>query len=193
MIHDKKRSIGSAQVLDWAKEIVAGMQYLHKKQIIHRDLKSPNVLLGFDNRLKISDLDSHTWSKEVDTTISFRGTPHWMAPELIRAEKCSSKVDVWSFGVVIWELMTRQEPYKNLNSNQVIFGVGGGRLKLPIPSSCPSQIGGLLEMCWNSEPHRRPAFFQIKNVIMVRKSEFENLSKFHRFSLEQKWSCATFR
>ena len=156
-------------MLDWGREIVAGMQYLHKKQIIHRDVKSPNILMGYDNRLKISDLDSHTCgSADSDATISFRGTPNWMAPELIRSEKCSGKVDVWSFGVVIWELLTRHEPYKTLNSNQVIFGVGGGKLKLPIPSSCPPQIAALLEMCWKSEPHLRPSFHQIKNVIMVR-------------------------
>jgi len=144
------------------------MQYLHKKNIIHRDLKSPNILMGYDNRLKILDLDSHArGSPDTDATISFRGTPNWMAPELIRSEKCSGKVDVWSFGVVIWELLTRHEPYKTLNVNQVIFGVGGGTLKLPIPHTCPPQIAALLEMCWKSEAHQRPSFNQIKNVIMV--------------------------
>ena len=67
------------------------MQFLHKKQIIHRDLKSPNILFGFDKKLKIADLDSHTMAPDKDATISCRGTPNWMAPELIRSEKCSSK------------------------------------------------------------------------------------------------------
>lgn len=124
--------------------------------------------MGYDNLLKISDLDSHTrGSSERDLSISFRGTVSWMAPELLRSEKCCSRVDIWSFGVVIWELLTREEPYKTLNPNQIIYGVGMGTLKLPIPHSCPSEIASLLQLCWKTVPHQRPQFNQIKKTIMV--------------------------
>lgn len=85
------------------------MDYLHTgapKQLIHRDLKSSNILVN-GNVLKITDFGL---SKEMDKTaqMSTVGTYAWMAPEIIKHEKCSEKVDIWSYGVVLWELVTRQ-------------------------------------------------------------------------------------
>jgi len=69
--------------------------------------------------------------------MSFAGTVAWMAPEIIRNEPCSEKVDVWSFGVVLWELLICETPYKNIDSSAILWGVGNNSLHLPLPSSCP--------------------------------------------------------
>ena len=82
-------------VVDWSKQIASGMQYLHSHKIIHRDLKSPNVLISHNNLLKISDFGTSRQWNERSTRMSFAGTVAWMAPEIIRNEPCSEKVDVW--------------------------------------------------------------------------------------------------
>lgn len=84
------------QVIDWSKQIASGMNYLHHHKIIHRDLKSPNVLIAADYVLKISDFGtSRQLNDDRSTKMSFAGTVAWMAPEVIRNEPCSEKVDVW--------------------------------------------------------------------------------------------------
>jgi serine/threonine protein kinase len=96
----RRREMGSytkpTQVLDWSKQISNGVEYLHSNKIVHRDLKSPNILFFDKNTLKISDFGT---SKELvnrrSQIMSFNGTSAWMAPEVIRQEPCSDKVDVW--------------------------------------------------------------------------------------------------
>ncbi|CAF1022016.1 unnamed protein product [Didymodactylos carnosus] len=150
------------QVLDWSKQISLGMDYLHTNKIIHRDLKSPNILIGDNETLKISDFGT---SKQMlnrrSEVMSFNGTYGWMAPEVIRHEPCSEKVDVWSFGVVVWEILTCEIPYHNIDPSAVVFGVGKGDLTLPIPSSAPESLKLLMTMCWQKRPRNRPSFQQI--------------------------------
>ena len=101
--------------VDWAVQIASGMHYLHQHKIIHRDLKSPNVLLAENNVVKISDFGTcRTWN-DISVEMSFTGTYAWMAPEVIRKELCSEKVDVWSYGVVLWELLTGETPYRDVD------------------------------------------------------------------------------
>ncbi|KAI0211951.1 Mitogen-activated protein kinase kinase kinase 13-A [Lamellibrachia satsuma] len=83
---------------DWARQITNGMSYLHSHKIIHRDLKSPNVLISKGDVAKISDFGTSREWNEKSTKMSFAGTVAWMAPEVIRNEPCSEKVDIWSFG-----------------------------------------------------------------------------------------------
>ncbi|GBP96850.1 Mitogen-activated protein kinase kinase kinase 12 [Eumeta japonica] len=129
------------QILKWAKEIAYGMTYLHSHKIIHRDLKSPN----------------REWN-DVSAIMSFTGTVAWMAPEIIRHEPCSERVDVWSFGVVLWELLTQEAPYKNLEAHSIMWGVGTESLSLPIPSTIPESLQLLMNQCWNRIPRNRPPF-----------------------------------
>ncbi|CAB4067557.1 MAP3K13 [Lepeophtheirus salmonis] len=136
-LRDGKDKVPPKRLVAWTKQIASGMKYLHDNKIIHRDLKSPNVLIGRKEIIKISDFGtSRTWTEQ-STYMSFAGTVAWMAPEVIRNEPCSEKVDIWSFGVCLWELLTCEVPYKNVDSSAVIWGVGSNSLQLPIPSTCP--------------------------------------------------------
>ena len=102
-----------------------------------------------------------------NSTVSFQGTVAWMAPELIRHEKCSQKVDIWSFGIILWELLTRQIPYNNWGQSQVMWEVGNNRISTPIPSNCPTQIGAILTSCIDFDAEKRPTFEDISKMIPV--------------------------
>lgn len=108
--------------------------------------------------VKVSDFGTSKEWNEMSTIMSFAGTVAWMAPEVIRTEPCSEKVDIWSYGVVLWELLTCEIPYKNVDSSAIIWGVGNDSLSLPIPSSCPDSLKLLIKQCWNPQPRNRPSF-----------------------------------
>uniref|UniRef100_A0A671W9W8 Mitogen-activated protein kinase kinase kinase n=1 Tax=Sparus aurata TaxID=8175 RepID=A0A671W9W8_SPAAU len=125
------RKITPSLLVDWSMGIAGGMNYLHLHKIIHRDLKSPNMLITHDDLVKISDFGTSKELSDKSTKMSFAGTVAWMAPEVIRNEPVSEKVDIWSFGVVLWEMLTGEIPYKDVDSSAIIWGVGNNSLQLP--------------------------------------------------------------
>ncbi|XP_036396443.1 mitogen-activated protein kinase kinase kinase 13 [Megalops cyprinoides] len=155
------RKITPRLLVDWASGIASGMNYLHLHKIIHRDLKSPNVLVTHNDYVKISDFGTSKELSDKSTKMSFAGTVAWMAPEVIRNEPVSEKVDIWSFGVVLWELLTGEIPYKDVDSSAIIWGVGSNSLHLPVPSTCPDGFKILMKQTWQGKPRNRPSFRQI--------------------------------
>ncbi|ESN99148.1 hypothetical protein HELRODRAFT_66475, partial [Helobdella robusta] len=158
-------------VVEWALQIARGMKYLHEDApipLIHRDLKSNNILLlekfdgveARDNKMKITDFGL---AREIHhiTSSSAAGTYAWMAPEVIKNSSFSKYSDVWSYGVVVWELLTGETPYKGIDSLAVAYGVAVNKLTLPIPSTCPSLFKALLEKCWEPVAHERPSFSEV--------------------------------
>ncbi|CAF0895312.1 unnamed protein product [Adineta ricciae] len=160
------------QVLDWSRQISNGVDYLHSNKIVHRDLKSPNILFSDQHTLKISDFGiSKELGNRRSQIMSFSGTSAWMAPEVIRKELCSEKIDVWSFGIVLWEILTCNVPYDNIDPSAIVWGVGKGSLTLPIPASVPEGFKLLMNMCWDQQPSGRPSFPEITKHLDARKSE----------------------
>lgn len=108
--------------------------------------------------VKISDFGTCREWNEISTQMSFVGTIAYMPPEVIRNEPCSEKVDIWSYGVVLWELLTCEIPYKEVDSSAIMWGVGNNSLHLPIPSTCPDGFKLLMKQCWSLKPRNRPPF-----------------------------------
>lgn len=147
-----------------ASDIARGMNYLHhcSPPIIHRDLKSSNLLVDRNWTVKVADFGLSRIKHETYlTTKTGRGTPQWMAPEVLRNEAADEKSDVYSFGVVLWELVTEKIPWENLNAMQVIGAVGFMNQRLEVPKDVDPQWISLMESCWHSEPQRRPTFQQV--------------------------------
>ena len=87
--------------------------------------------------MKISDFGTSRMINDASTKMSLVGTYAWMAPEVIRNLPYNEKVDIWSYGVVLWELLTGEVPYRNVDNSAIIYGVGSNRMHLPIPKTCP--------------------------------------------------------
>ncbi|XP_075162453.1 mitogen-activated protein kinase kinase kinase 13 wallenda isoform X2 [Haematobia irritans] len=176
-----------SRLVSWSKQIALGMQYLHSHKIIHRDLKSPNILISAEQLVKISDFGTSREWNEISTKMSFAGTVAWMAPEVIRNEPCSEKVDIWSYGVVLWEMLTCEIPYKDVDSSAIIWGVGNNSLKLPIPSSCPEGFKLLVKLCWNTKPRNRPSFRQILSHLEIAGPELLRKTEKQYFETQRSW------
>ncbi|WKX88707.1 hypothetical protein Q1695_008380 [Nippostrongylus brasiliensis] len=182
------RVIGWEEWCSWSRQIAEGMEYLHKNKVIHRDLKSPNILFDEDGVVKICDFGtSHQQKKQNSTVMSFCGTVSWMAPEVIKKQPCCEKVDVYSYGVVLWELVTREQPYKNINQMAIIYGVGSNNLSLPIPDSAPDGLKMLMRQCWSATPRNRPSFTQCLKYMDILYAEFKEMGSEEFFRRSAKW------
>ncbi|XP_042593257.1 mitogen-activated protein kinase kinase kinase 9 [Cyprinus carpio] len=185
-------------LVDWAVQIARAMLYLHSQAIvpvIHRDLKSSNILIlervendDLSNKtLKVTDFGlAREWHRT--TKMSAAGTYAWMAPEVIRSSTFSKGSDVWSYGVLLWELLTGEVPFRGIDGLAVAYGVAMNKLSLPIPSTCPEPFARLMEDCWNVDPHARPPFTSILDQLTAIEESgfFEMLAESFQ-SLQDDW------
>eukprot|EP00741_Cyanophora_paradoxa_P023728 tig00021616_g22919.t1 len=164
--------IHSAAPLDFkmivkiSTEIARGMLYLHSSGLIHRDLKSANILLDDNWSIKISDFGLTRLRAHMDTVLTGQsGTYQWMAPEVLNNQRYSEKADVFSFGIVLYELITRKLPYEGLDGMQAALGVLHRGLRPDIPPSTSPVLAKLMRSCWAQDPRERPAFEQILQTL----------------------------
>jgi sterile alpha motif and leucine zipper-containing kinase AZK len=132
----------------------SGMNYLHYEApipVIHRDLKSRNVVIAMDLTAKICDFGSSKFHAHT-TKMSLVGTYPWMAPEIIKGLSVTPACDVYSYSVVLWEILTCEVPFKGLEGLQVAWLVVKGE-RLTVPQSCPLSFANLMQRCWEAEPH----------------------------------------
>ncbi|TYJ41511.1 hypothetical protein E1A91_A03G026700v1 [Gossypium mustelinum] len=174
-LHKNNQALDVKRRMRMALDVARGMNYLHHRNppIVHRDLKSSNLLVDRNWNVKVGDFGLSRWKNGTFlTTKSGRGTPQWMAPEVLRNEPSNEKSDVFSFGVILWELMTVSIPWNNLNSLQVVGVVGFMDRRLELPEGLDPQIESIISDCWQSNPENRPSFEDIINRMtgIVQKS-----------------------
>ena len=109
--------------------------------------------------------------------MSFVGTSQYMPPEMMKNEPCNEKVDVWGFGVVLWELLTQEIPYKGITSMAIMYGVGSGSLQLHVPKEAPQTAKLLFRLCWSKKPRNRPSFASITSHLTNLQAEVAELSE----------------
>ena len=163
-----KRSTPSNFFWRVAEDIANGMNYLHRKNLLHRDIKPGNVLLdgdvsGGNFTAKLSDFGvaimHHGALGEEHTAET--GTYRWMPPEVIRHEVYSFAADVYSFALVVWQLVTHEIPFKNHSQIEAAGKVAVESARPPFPQKTPELIVALITTCWRECPDERLSFAQI--------------------------------
>ncbi|KAL1332058.1 hypothetical protein AAHE18_11G000200 [Arachis hypogaea] len=168
ILHRSNQPLDIRRLLRMALDVAKGMNYLHHRNppIVHRDLKSSNLLVDKNWTVKVGDFGLSRLKDSTLLTSKGRGTPQWMAPEVLRNEPSNEKSDVYSFGVILWELMTQSIPWENLNSLQVVGVVGFMDRRLELPEGLDPQVASVIRDCWQSDPEQRPSFQELIQRMM---------------------------
>jgi len=153
------------QRLKTACDIATAMKYLHGKNIIHRDLKPTNIGFNSEGQLKLFDFGLATKLHPKDRLSNGRykldggiGTCRYMAPEVAAYEAYNELADVYSFSIVLWEIVTLEKPYKNLNCKEWFQQVVVEGVRPDIDEYWPTKLQYLLKCCWSKEINERPSF-----------------------------------
>eukprot|EP01130_Rhizamoeba_saxonica_P013825 TRINITY_DN5942_c0_g1_i1.p1 TRINITY_DN5942_c0_g1~~TRINITY_DN5942_c0_g1_i1.p1 ORF type:complete len:739 (+),score=139.65 TRINITY_DN5942_c0_g1_i1:112-2217(+) len=147
-------------------DVARGMNYLHNYDppIIHRDLKSENILVTSGYKCKVTDFGLAKFDSGMARSHTFCGTIPWLSPEIFSGEGYTRKADVYSYGIVIWEILTQNEPYHGKNKPEIILGVQEGN-RPEIPEYVPDELNHLITSCWDNDPEKRYPFNTIIKLL----------------------------
>ena len=163
ILHDPAVALDWPLLLRMLKDTARGMTYLHscRPPVIHRDLKSHNLLVDEFWKVKVSDFGLSTVFEQVSQTMTACGTPCWTAPEVLRHQRYTVKADVYSFAVVMWECVTRSDVYVGIPPYKIIYAVSNQGLRPKVPSWVPEPYAHLMRRCWDENMDKRPDFASI--------------------------------
>eukprot|EP00903_Cladosiphon_okamuranus_P019661 g18074.t1 len=163
LLHVCRRALNTRQRVAMALDVSKAMGYLHSRSppVLHRDLKSLNLLVvKEDGPVKLCDFGL------VRTTVTSAGTPAYMAPELLEDRPFSKSVDLYAFGILLWEIFSRDIPFAGFSAADVREAVvSGGRPR--VPTGNPSQVGQLMCRCWCQDPRQRPPFNEVEDLLQA--------------------------
>ncbi|XP_027201568.1 tyrosine-protein kinase Src42A-like isoform X2 [Dermatophagoides pteronyssinus] len=181
-LQGKGRNMKLPQLIDMSAQIAAGMAYLESQNYIHRDLAARNILVGENNIVKIADFGLARLIKEdeYEARVGARFPIKWTAPEAANYSKFSIKSDVWSFGILLTELVTYGRiPYPGMTNAEVLLQVEHG-YRMPCPQGCPPTLYDIMLECWNKEPLKRPTFetlqWKLEDFFTLEGSEYKEAS-----------------
>ncbi|XP_053661228.1 tyrosine-protein kinase Fer-like isoform X1 [Anopheles marshallii] len=159
-------TLGQRQMMGMCRDAAAGMRYLESKNCIHRDLAARNCLIGNENIVKISDFGMSREEEEYIVSGGMKQIPiKWTAPEALNFGKYTSLCDVWSYGILVWEIFSRGDtPYSGMSNSMARERIDEG-YRMPTPEGAPPEMYRLMLKCWSYEPESRPHFDEIYSVV----------------------------
>ena len=171
-LHVKKNVPSPDQSLAWALQVASGMYHLHRNNVVHRDLKSGNILLSLGLVAKVCDFGTaHVLAKTAMTRQ--KGIYRWMAPEIVQNVEANinKMCDVFSYGMVLYEIYDHKIPFADIPDDALLGTAIVDGKRPPVPDNLPPFLYPLLEACWEKEPNKRPLFQTI--VMAIQTSSFD--------------------
>ncbi|KJE91304.1 hypothetical protein CAOG_02460 [Capsaspora owczarzaki ATCC 30864] len=160
-----RREIPMATLFSFAQQVSSAMVYLESRNFVHRDLAARNVLVGDDNTAKVADFGLAKNANEQDVVEGGKIPIKWTAPEALLNNTYTNKSDVWSFGVVLWEVYSfGRIPYPRMSHTEVVQEIKRG-YRMESPEGCPTAIYNIMLACWQIEVDRRPSFREIETQL----------------------------
>ena len=173
-VHKRMQRLGTkpriSTIHNYLINICNGLIYLHSKNIVHRDIKSENVLIC-NNKIALGDFGLARYNHENMTAET--GSYRWMAPEVIRHEAYDVKCDVYSFAILVYEMITLSPPFASYSPIEVAFAVAKDGKRPPLPP-LPLYFNQLVTDCWDEDATRRPDFVEIKSRLNFIRSKNES-------------------
>lgn len=168
-LRDKSIKLTVTKTVEMALDAAKGMLYLHssKPPILHRDFKSANLLIDKNWTVKVADFGL---SRVLDTKkeMTVCGTPETCAPEVLSRNSYTEKADVYSFGIVLWEMLTRDKLYPGMNFYELSSKVVNEDLRPDIKNyKFPDELLNLMTSCWDNDPSKRPSFEEIVDILEI--------------------------
>ena len=167
VLKDSNHDLPWSQRLRLLRDIALGLVTLHAHDLVHRDLKSLNILLDANGRAKLCDFGLSTLKSQAKETRDV-GTMLWNAPEVLQGKAATSASDIYSLAIIAWEVVTRRLPYKDPTTGKIKEGfekrVQQGQREL-IPDDCPPELAVLIQACWAQDPQLRPSALEVAQVL----------------------------
>ncbi|XP_053946069.1 tyrosine-protein kinase Fer isoform X4 [Anastrepha ludens] len=165
-LRKNSNALTTRQQMGMCRDAAAGMRYLESKNCIHRDLAARNCLVDFENQVKISDFGMSREEEEYIVSDGMKQIPvKWTAPEALNFGKYTSLCDVWSYGILMWEIFSKGDtPYSGMSNSRARERIDAG-YRMPAPENTPPEMYRLMLKCWAAEAESRPHFDEIYNVV----------------------------
>ncbi|KAI3787769.1 hypothetical protein L2E82_00182 [Cichorium intybus] len=166
LIRNSRKKLSFKIVIQLALDLSRGLSYLHSKKIVHRDVKTENMLLDLNRTLKIADFGvARVEAQNPRDMTGETGTLGYMAPEVLDGKPYNRKCDVYSFGICLWEVYCCDMPYADLSFAEVSSAVVRQNLRPDIPKCCPSSFASILKKCWDANPDKRPEMDEVVRLL----------------------------
>lgn len=157
LIKNRRRKLAFNVVIQLALDLARGLSYLHSKKIVHRDVKTENMLLDKSRTVKIADFGvARIEAQNPHDMTGETGTLGYMAPEVLNGNPYNRRCDVYSFGICLWEIYCCDMPYPDLSFSEITSAVVRQNLRPDIPRCCPSSLANVMKKCWDANPDKRP-------------------------------------
>ncbi|CAM8882809.1 unnamed protein product [Rhodiola kirilowii] len=166
LIRNFRKKLPYKTVIQLALDLSRGLSYLHSKKIVHRDVKTENMLLDSKRTLKIADFGvARVEAQNPCEMTGETGTLGYMAPEVLQGKPYNRRCDVYSFGICLWEIYCCDMPYPNLSEIAISSAVVQQNLRPEIPRCCPKPLANIMRKCWDANHEKRPDMDEVVRLL----------------------------